>query len=161
MSATLNAMAKFNELNARMHQLVTAKIQAVFGTIEEREVLRNLTQQGIESADEICKLIEEGITYEKWSAFLQRVNRIDGPLAVFENEDGDMAKLVNEFCTTDLSGAFEEIKKGGFFQIEVVQRDRALLVQRLEWAESMWKQNDEQDQKIANLQAIDTSEEPK
>ncbi len=159
MSATLNTMAKFNELNTRMNKLITAKIEAVFGTMEEREVLRNLTQQGIESADEMCKLIEEGITYEKWANFLHRVNRIDGPLAVFENEDGDMAKLLNEYCNTDLSGAFDEIKKGGFFQIGVVQNDRATLIKRLEWAESMWKQNDEHDQKIATLQAIDTGEE--
>lgn len=160
MNANEISLKKFNELNARMSALVTAKIKSVFGTLEERDVLRQITRHGIESANAMIVLIDEGITYDKWADFLKNINRTDGPLDIFENEAGDMAALLKEFCTAELSGAFELLKEQGVFKRDTVVADRDLLEKRLHWAEEMWRTNDEQDKQIEVLQAIDTSDKP-
>lgn len=137
------AAEAFGELNKRMSVLISNTVQQKFGTPEERKFMTALTDAGIESAEEIIVLINEGITYDIWKAFLDKKNSLEGPLGMFENEAGDMAAIIEEFRAGDFRDVFEQFKAEGVFTVETVERDIQLLKGRKEWAEQMWGREDE------------------
>lgn len=139
------AFELFNSLNQRMHVLITNAVQKAFGGPDERKFMTTLTDAGIESAYELIGLVEEGLTYEIWIEFLRKKNDISGPLGLFENEDGDMAAIIQGFNEADLRPVFDQFTAEGVFTVETIQRDIDLLKQRKQWAEQMWGREDQQD----------------
>lgn len=136
-------VAAFGELNKRMSVLISNTVQQKFGTPEERKFMTALTDAGLESAEEMIVLINEGLTYEIWKEFLDRKNNLDGPLGLFENEAGDMAAIVEEFRAGDYRAVYEQFKTEGVFTVETVEKDIQMLKSRKEWAEQMWGREDE------------------
>lgn len=129
-------------LNARMNGLVATKLQTVFGTGQERKIMTDLTKAGIDAADKTLKIIQDGITYETWRDMLVDINVVDGPMAVFENEAGDLAQLLEDFRSADLRAEYDRLMDGNVFSLETINRERDTLVARLKWAEAMWAVED-------------------
>lgn len=130
--------ALFLNMNAKLGQLISAKVASVFGTGQERELMTSITQSGIDAGNEFIGLIKAGLTYDIWKDFLVRTNAIEGTLGRFENEAGDMAALVKEYVETDLRDVYETFNNDGSFSVETVQADINTLKSRLVWAEEMW-----------------------
>ncbi|ABY63288.1 hypothetical protein ST201phi2-1p465 [Pseudomonas phage 201phi2-1] len=149
--ATPITLAQFGELNVRMAALVGAKTQAIFGTPEERTHMTNLTLAGIDSCNEMIELIKAGLTYESWKTYLDGKNTLDGILGSFENEDGDMAKLCQDYRDADLSEVYKDAMASGQFTVEALEANKQALEQRLEWVKSLWKDEDETAVAEANL----------
>lgn len=141
---TIASIATFGELNQRLSVLISNTVQQKFGTPDERKFMTVLTNAGIESAKEMIDLINEGLTYEIWKAFLDKKNSLEGPLGLFENEAGDMAAIVKEFRESDLRAAYDQFMADGVFTVETIQNDIKLLQSRKEWAEALWGREDVQ-----------------
>ncbi len=137
-------LVNFIELNQRMNALITQGIQKNFGTPNERNFIKVLTTSGIEAAYEMIELINAGITYDIWKEFVSRINSMDGPIALFENEDGDMAKLADDYRNADMREVYEKYQADGVFTVEYIQADIDRLKARQEWARQLWDGEDEQ-----------------
>lgn len=64
------------DLNARIHELQNAisdkfnqHIQASLGTATERKVMTRCLDQAVDMMTELSKIMIEGMTFEKWSAY--------------------------------------------------------------------------------------------
>lgn len=134
----MSTQAHFIDLNAQLGSLIAARVAAAFGTADERDLMTSITTAGIDAANEFIELLNSGLTYENWKAFLTRTNAIDGVLGKFENENGDMAKLVQAFNDADLRETFDTYMADGTFTAATVEADIKTLKSRLAWAEDMW-----------------------
>jgi len=152
--ATPITLAQFGELNVRMAALIDGKIQATFGTPEERTFMTNLTLNGIDSCNEMIELIKAGLTYEIWKKYLDGKNTLDGILGSFENEDGDMAALCHDYRAADLSEVYNDALAKGQFTVEALEASKQTLTQRLEWVKGLWKDEDDNAVAAANLAEV-------
>lgn len=132
------SLAHFNALNDRMAVLINEKISAVIGTDEERPLMRIITQQGIDAAKLTIEMLRTGFTYEMWKNYLVTINAPDGLLSRFENDQGDMAKLLQEFVDNDFEEVFQTLLADGSITEELVQQDLDQLTLRMEWIEKNW-----------------------
>lgn len=144
----------FTALNTRLSNLITERVYAVFGTPEERVLMTTITEAGLEAGNELIMMVEDGLTYEKWKAFLVRINAIEGTMGKFENEKGEMAALVTDFKAADLRGAYEAFQKQGVFNVDNIQRDLNTMRQRLVQFNEVWAEIDAKDVKQAELSAL-------
>lgn len=148
------SIIKFQQLNARISTLVAEKVVAVQGTPEERTLMRVITESGIEAADNMLDLINKGLTYPIWKANMATLNDINGPMALFENEHGDIAKILKEFIDSDFEEVYNIFLADGTLSEVGVRKDLALLKDRLAWIENVWSEEDALDAKTKILQDI-------
>jgi len=139
---TQSVIEQFSQLNSDLSVVITKRVLDVYGTPEERNLMRAITADALDSAKVIRELLVKGVTYEGWIEALKSISRSPALRDIVGENIAPLLAQQVFLDTADLRALYDHYLNNGAFNIEHHDQMVAALEERLANAEAGWQVED-------------------
>lgn len=138
------SVERINELNIAVGIAFGKKMESVFGTDQERPFMTASLDRGQSVVERLCKLVEEGITFDIWREYFLDVNSGIGAVEFFDEEErAQLAAYCDELKTLDLQEYYDTIVVP-YLNPELLKQDIESMKGQRALMEEIWNEEAEE-----------------